>query len=352
MMAKWRGTLLLKILKVFGVLIIALLVIVGAAIYFSGPRLPENIDRTIDHVLQSDLPEFLKGKTGYVYPDNTDVWFESIEPDKPGNGAILLFMGIANDALGWPQSFIDLLVESGYQVIRYDYRGTGMSDWMPEWERSPYSLTDLSSDAKLILDTLNIKKVHLVGVSMGGMVAQEFAIHYPEHTLTLTSIMSSGNIMDENIKGISPGITLNLIKIALKYGIFSTERNTIKMHIAARTILRGSADYRIDIEGTAGQVLYNLRKRNGYNPHVSGQHQEAVRRSGSRLEKLRKLAIPSLVIHGLNDPFVPIDHSKKLASVLQNSKTKWFENMGHDIPPCLYNSIITELIKNFERNPN
>lgn len=344
-------TRLLKIVKILGLFIVAMLVILGAAIYFSGPKLPEDIDETIDEVLQSKLPELLKGQTGYVYPENTSVWYESIGKNTSTKGAVLLFMGIANDAFGWPQPFIDLLVDSGYHVIRYDYRGTGMSNWMPDWERSPYSLTDLAVDAKLILDTLNIEKAHLVGVSMGGMVAQEFAIQYPHRTLTMTSIMSSGNILDKDIEGISNNTAFDLIKIGLKYGIFPTERNTIKMHVAARIILRGDADYMIDVKGTAEQVVYNLRKRNGYNPHVGGQHEEAVRRSGSRYERLKKLEIPSLVIHGQKDPFVPIDHGKKLASVLLNTKTKWFANMGHDLPPSLYDALIAELIKHFERNP-
>lgn len=344
--------LFLKILSIAGVLIVVILAIVSAAIYFSGPRLPEDIEETIDGVLQSDLPEFVKGETGYVYSDNTSVWYESIRKNSSTKGAVLLFMGIANDALGWPQGFIDLLVDSGYQVVRYDYRGTGMSDWMPDWKKSPYSLEDLALDAKLILDKLNIEKAHLVGVSMGGMVAQEFAIHFPQKTLTLTSMMSSGNIVDREIKGISKQTTFALIKTGLKYGIFPTERNTIKMHIAARMILRGDADYKIDVKGTAKQVLYNLRKRHGYNPHVSGQHEEAVRRSGSRYEQLKKLEIPSLVIHGLNDPFVPIEHSKKLASILSNTETKWFANMGHDLPPTLYGALTAALTKNFERNPN
>jgi pimeloyl-ACP methyl ester carboxylesterase len=137
--------LFLKILKIVGILIVALLIIVSAAIYFSGPQLPEDIDKTIDDVQQSDLPEFLKGETGYVYSKNTKVWYESIEPNSPTKGTVLLFMGIANDALGWPQGFIDLLVESRYQVIRYDYRGTGMSDWVPGGAQSPYSLADLAS---------------------------------------------------------------------------------------------------------------------------------------------------------------------------------------------------------------
>jgi pimeloyl-ACP methyl ester carboxylesterase len=123
------------------------------------------------------------------------------------------------------------------------------------------------------------------------------------------------------------------------------------MHIAARIILRGKADYMIDAKGVAEQVLYNLRRRNGYNPKVSRQQEEAVRRSGSRYEKLKILKIPSLVIHGQDDPFVPVEHSLKLASVLSNVKTKWFANIiRHDIPLSLYDPLVAELIENFERN--
>jgi pimeloyl-ACP methyl ester carboxylesterase len=344
--------LIKKTLKITGLLIVVMLLSVSAALYFSGPRLPEEIDALIDGVVQSDLPEFLKGETGYVYADKTSVWYESIGKNSSTRGTILLFMGIANDALGWPQGFIDLLVDTGYRVIRYDYRGTGMSDWMPEWKQSPYALKDLASDAKQILDTLNIEKAHLVGVSMGGMVAQEFAIHFPQRTSTLTAIMSSGNILDKDIQGLSKQTIFGLILIGLKYGLLPTEKNTIKMQIAARTILRGEADYGIDVKGIAEQVLYNLRKRKGYNPHVSAQHDKAVRLSGSRYAGLKKLDIPALVIHGEKDPFVPMDHSKKLASVLSNARKRWFVNMGHDIPPSLYEPLIAELIAHFERDPD
>lgn len=330
----------------------ALLIITIIALYFSGPQLPGDIEEKIEEVLKSDLPELVKGKTGYVYPENTKVWYESIDPAGSSQGSVLLFMGIANDALGWPQGFVDSLVEAGYQVIRYDYRGTGMSDWMPKWKQSPYSLKDLAEDATLILDTLKIEKAHLIGISMGGMVAQEFAIHYPERTLTLASLMSSGDIADKAIGGISKSITYDLIKIGLKYGILSTERNIIKMNIAARIILRGTSHYSIDIMGSARQVLYSLRKRNGYNPRVSSQHEEAVQRSGSRYEALKDLKVPALIIHGINDPFVSIEHSKKLASVLPDAKTRWIEDIGHDIPPTLHKSLIAEMIDNFKRRPN
>ncbi len=233
------------------------------------------------------MPELLKGNTGYVQSGDTKIWFESIGQGGVKKGTILLFMGISNDALGWPQGFIESLVDSGYQVIRFDYRGTGMSDWIEDWEKNHYTLSDLASDAVAILDTLGIKDAHLIGISLGGMVAQEFAINHPGRTLTLTSIMSSGNIVDKDLPEISQKTTFDLIKIGLKYGIFPTERKTIKLHVAARIILRGGANYDIDIKGTAEQVLYNLRKRNGYNPEASRQHHEAVYRSDSRYASLK-----------------------------------------------------------------
>jgi len=256
-------------------------------------------------------------------------------------------MGISNDALGWPQKFIDELVDSGYQVIRYDYRGTGLSDWVENWKENPYSLEDLANDARIILDTLKIEKVHLIGVSLGGMVAQEFAIGNTDRTLTLTAMMSSGNIVDKELPQISKIVVFDLIKIGIKYGTISSEKNIIKLHLAARLILRGKAQYDIDVKGIAEQVLYNLRNRKGYNPKASAQHHEATYRSGSRYDELKNLKIPVLIIHGLNDPFIPIEHSRKLASVIPNSKSKWFNNMGHDLPINLIDSITNEIILNF-----
>ncbi|MCK5031127.1 MAG: alpha/beta hydrolase, partial [Thermoplasmatales archaeon] len=197
-------------------------------------------------------------------------------------------------------------------------------------------------------DTLKISKAHLIGLSLGGMVAQEFAIENADRTLTLTSMMSSGNIVDKELPKISKGIVFDFIKIAIKYGIFQSEKNTIKLIVSAKVILRGDAQYDIDVKGTAEQVLYNLKKRKGYNPNVSSQHDEAAKLSGSRYDKLKDLKIPVLIIHGINDPLVSIEHSKKLASVIPNSKTKWYNNMGHDLPSNLIDSITKEIILNIK----
>ena len=333
-------------LKIFGITLLILLTGIIILIFFTGPKLPDNTDTIIDNVMNSELPEFVNGKSGYVVSDNYKIWYESITPKDSNKGAILLFMGMATDALGWPQTFIDKLVNSGYQVIRYDYRGTGLSDWIEDWRQKPYSIADLAKDAKTILDILKISKAHLIGLSLGGMVAQEFAIKNPDRTLTLTSIMSSGNIVDKELPKVSKSVLFEFIKIGIKYGVFKSEKSTIKLILAAKMILRGDAQYDIDVKRTAEQVLYNLRKRKGYNQNASKQHYATANLSTSRYEKLKDLKIPVLIIHGINDPFVPIEHSKKLASVTPNSKTKWFNNMGHDLPFSLIDPLSKEIISN------
>jgi len=273
------------------------------------------------------------------------IWYESIMPVETYKGTILLFMGISNDALGWPQSFLDKFVNAGYQVIRFDYRDTGFSDWGENSTDSQYALADLATDSKIILDSLNLDQVNLLGVSLGGMVAQEFAVNFPDRTSSLTTIMSSGNILDNDLPPISSSIAFDLIKTSIRYGIIPSEKNNIKLHIAARKILRGSAQYDLAIRETSEQVLYNLRKRKGYNSNASRKHHEATYRSGSRYDQLKELEMPILIMHGLSDPFIPIEHSKKLATVLPNAKTKWIDNMGHDIPPHFLDTIYTEVDK-------
>jgi len=326
-----------KALKIVGVVILGLAIGLIAYVFLTTPKLPEDADSVIEEVMKAEIPELVKGETGFVENEGVKTWYESIMPVGTSKGTILLFMGISNDALGWPQSFLDKFVHSGYQMIRFDYRGTGFSDW----KKHDYSLTDLATDAKIILDSLNIEKANLLGISLGGMVAQEFAINFPSRTNTLISVMSSGNILDDELPPISSKIAFELIKTGIKYGIVPSEKNTIKLHLAARQILQGSADYDLDIRGLSEQVLYNLRARNGYNAGASRQHHEASYRSGSRYDKLEELKTPILIIHGSNDPFIPIEHSKKLANILPFAKTKWINNMGHDIPGNLIDTIYT-----------
>ena len=342
--------MLKKILRIIGLVIV--LGVAGLTIYLltSGPPLPPNTDEIISQVLSSDLPEIVGGNTGYAKSGHINIWYESIEPENPANGSILLLTGIASDSVAWPPKFLDALVAAGYQVIRYDHRGTGMSDWIEDWDsNNPYSLDDMANDGIAVLDGLDIEKAHVIGVSMGGMIAQQLAINHPDRVLSLTSIMSSGNTGDPNLPPISIDIAQEFLKVSVKYGLIKSERNTIKLHIASRMILMGDASYAIDVKTIAEQVLYTLRERKGYNAQASLQQQTAVIASGSRYNQLRTMDTPTLIIHGQSDPFVPIEHGEKCADLIPNANTLWIEGMGHDLPDTFIDVIVEKIIMNFQR---
>ncbi len=331
--------------------LIFLLLLIGAGAIFiatSGPDLPDDTTATLDAVFAEPLPEIVRGDTGTVYNAGTRVWYEHLTPNDTTKGTVLLIMGISNDALGWPNSFLDLLLDEGYAVVRYDHRGTGMSDWVDDWDgNAPYSLNDMAGDGIAILDAIGIDQAHIVGVSMGGMIAQEFAIHHPERVATLTSIVSSAHITDPDLPPISGSMAFALIRVALKYGVFGGERNMIKMHLASRTLLKGEATYPLDMKEMSEQTLYNMRERRGYNSNVSPQHQAAVMQSDARYEALSNLQVPALVIHGQEDPFIPLAHGQKTAAVLANADSLWVPNMGHDIPAVHAPVIVDKLVDHF-----
>jgi len=337
-----------KIMKYIGIGLLFLILGFSIYIYNFGPKLPDSTDQIITETIKNPLPELVTGKTGYANSDEIKIWYEVISPKVESKGVVLLIMGISNDALGWPPKFINSFVDEGYQVIRYDHRGTGLSDWLEDYDSAKaYSLSDMASDAISVLDTLKIERANIIGVSMGGMIAQQLAINHPQRVHSLTSIMSSGNIMDQKVPPISTQVAYDLIKVAIKYSIFSSEKNMIKLHLSSRMILMGEASHSLNVRELSEQVLYNIRKRNGYNPKVSKQHQEAVSKSGSRYDKLKVLNIPTLIIHGKDDPFIPIEHGEKCVNSVPNADSLWIDNMGHDIPDEYIPIISQKIITNF-----
>ncbi|PUA28612.1 MAG: hypothetical protein B0W54_12780 [Cellvibrio sp. 79] len=311
------------------------------------PVLPEETDGIIDNVLEHPLPELIVGQQGYVRSGEAAIWYEVIDTEKTPVGTVMLMMGISNDALGWPRHFLGSLREAGYRIIRYDYRGTGLSDWMINWDRAhPYNLNHLTADALAIIDALKIDKVHVLGISLGGMVAQQMAINHPNRVASLVSMMSSCDILDPELPPISMDVVKQFIFAQIRYGLISTEKNIIKLHLTSRAILRGEADYSLDTHPLAQSVLYNIRNRNGYNPKVSEQHNAAVMTSGSRAAPLAKLQMPTLIIHGEADPLIPIAHGAKCADIIPNSVFVRIPEMGHDLPST-FNESITNTLSRF-----
>lgn len=339
--------------KTIKIAAIALIIILGASIsyiYFSGPKLPPETDKIIQNVIDKPLPEFISGQTGYATNGDIKIWYESLEPKDSARGSVLLIMGISNDALAWPPKFISSLLDKGYRVIRYDHRGCGLSDWLEDWsKKEPYNLSDMSNDGLAVLDALSIDEAHFIGVSMGGMIAQQTAIEHPSRVKTLTSVMSSGYIMDPELPELNMNIVKDFVLLFLKYGLFSSEKNAIKLQLASRIILMGDSAYQINTKEISELVLYNLRRRNGFNMRVSEQHNKAVYISGSRYDGLKNLKMPTLIIHGTSDPFVPFEHGEKCAALITHAETLWVEGMGHDIPNIFNHVIINEIIDLFKQ---
>lgn len=336
-------------MKIFTLTGFVALSVSAVFIYFStsAPGLPEQAESIINTSIENGPGEMIKGDTGFAKSGSTRLWYESIEPSSPKKGTVILIMGIANDALVWPDYFIMPLLDSGYQIIRYDQRDTGLSDWTENEDDNPYTLEVLAHDAVAVLDHLQIEKAHVLGISMGGMVAQSMAIHYPERITSLTSMMSSGYIMDPDLPDIPKQKLVDLFTLRVKYGIVENEANMIRLQIGIRQLLKGRQLEEASMQHIARYVLYNMRFRKGYNFDAPTRHITAIYKSGSRYEGLKKLAIPALIIHGKRDPLISIKHGMKCANLIPNAKSLWVEKMGHDIPEDEMEVLSKNILGNF-----
>lgn len=315
------------------------------------PNLSQEDKRTIKTVLKDPLPEIIKGETGFALNDGNKIWYEKLPSKSEVKGTVLLIMGNGQDALSWPPSFISNFTDAGYQVIRFDHRGTGLSTSEEKWKKKKaYSLSDMSEDAVAILDTLAIEESHILGVSMGGMIAQIIAIEHPERTSSLTAIMSSGNVLDPDLEPMSNDVLPKMISAVLSHGFFGSKKGQIKRQIIQKRILMSEATGEIDVKTMAEVGAYNLKKREGYNLMAARHHYEAILISESRLEKLSNLNTSTLVIHGKEDPVMPISHGEKLVATIPNADSLWIENMGHDLPDSKIDEITGKVITLMQRN--
>ena len=314
------------------------------------PKLSKEEKQIITQVVKTPFTEIIKGETGFATAQGHSIWFESIQQKGVRKGAVILIMGNGNDALSWPPNFIAHLVDRGYQVIRYDHRGTGLSTSKEKWKKKKaYSLNDMADDVVAILDTLDVKKAHVIGVSMGGMIAQIVAIENPERTASLTSIMSSAHVMDSELPPMSNEIVPKMISAILKHGFFGGKKGQIKRQIIQKRILMGEATGEIDTRTMAETSLYNLKERDGYKLISARHHYVAILNSKSRYEALSQLPIPTLVIHGEVDPVMPISHGKKMVRTMAQADSLWINNMGHDLPDLELEEMTDRMILNFER---
>jgi pimeloyl-ACP methyl ester carboxylesterase len=272
---------------------------------------------------------------------------------------MLLIHGVGAQLIRWPQGLCDRLMAAGFRVLRYDSRDIGLSTHMldapiPDLAevtkarrqgrepKLPYTLADLADDAAGLLAALDIAAAHVVGVSLGGMVAQQLAIAKPERVLSMTSIMSqSGN---PDLPGSSPEALAKLSAIAPDP---ATDREGYIGHQVSLNRVLGSPAYPAP-EDTLRQTAALVADRNYYPPGAARQL-AAGRSAPDRRPGLRQLSLPVLVIHGSDDPLMPPVCGQDTADNVPNAWFLQINGMGHDLPEPLLDLFVANIVANCAR---
>jgi pimeloyl-ACP methyl ester carboxylesterase len=286
-----------------------------------------------------------------IRTNGIEIWAEDF--GHPSDPAILLVMGAGGQAILWPDEFVASLWEAGHRVIRYDNRDTGQSTCL-DFASSPYTLSDMARDAVGVLDALGIERAHVVGASMGGMIGQTLALEHGSRVRTLTSIMSSPcgeSILKGMMGGVSelPGPLPKVMEAAMASAANPPRTDEERIEAAVRLwrALAGSGEPFDEAAVRAREKLVLERARN---IDAAQNHQFAIGRSPDRIESLRALKTPTLVIHGDGDPILPLPHGKATADAIPGAKLLVIPGMGHDIAPKAQQKL-TQAIVEFVSSP-
>lgn len=260
----------------------------------------------------------------------------------PQHPAIVLIMGLGCQLVVWPVAFCEALAAAGFFVVRFDNRDIGLSEKIkgerdPQFfrnilrsklglkVRAPYNLSDMAKDTLGLMDALGIARAHIVGLSMGGMIAQTLALDHAERMLSLTSIMSSSN----NPR--LPQARLQVQKRLVRRPK-SRERDALIDHGAETWMVLASPHA---IPGEAERrALAQLSVDRSVHPRGYIHQLLAILASGSRHKRLPGITAPTLVIHGEDDPLVPVAAGHEQAKLIPKAKLEVLPKMGHDLPPA------------------
>ena len=271
----------------------------------------------------------------------------------PSSKPLLLIMGLGAQMIAWRKEFCKQLVSQGFYVIRFDNRDVGLSTkfesaGVPDvikvlnavqtgtYVETPYSLEDMADDAVGLLDALNIGKAHICGASMGAYIAQIIAFRHPTRVFSLTSIMGSTGNPD------LPPSTRE-VRRALLSPIPPKREAYIEARIKRMRLLYGSG-FPFDEQQAHTYVAASYDR--SFYPQGFSRQLIAIRTNGNRKPKLTTIRVPTLVIHGAEDPLVPVEGGKDTAEAISNAKLLIIEGMGHSLPPETWPQIVDAITEN------
>ena len=248
---------------------------------------------------------------------------------------MLLVMGFAVQLIAWPDGFCRMLVERGYRVIRFDNRDVGLSSKVP----ASYSLDDLAADTAGLRDALELASAHVVGASMGGFIAQLLAIHHPSRVRSLCSIMSSTG--DRSVGQPRPEIVPMLMVSP------PAERSS---YVDARlAIARRLASPGFPFDEQRSRDVIGLAFDRAYYPAGAQRQLAAVLAARDRTRALGELRLPTLVIHGAEDPLVHRSGGEATARAIPGAELLVIPGMGHDLPKPLLATLADAIVANARR---
>jgi pimeloyl-ACP methyl ester carboxylesterase len=271
---------------------------------------------------------------------------------EPADPAVLLVMGLATQMLGWPDDFCAQLAGRGFHVIRFDNRDIGRSTRLSRYpppttgqllrrdkRAAAYTLADMAADGIGVLDHLGIERAHVVGASMGGMIAQEIAIGFPDRVLSLCSIMSNTGARTSGQPAV--GLYAMLLRPAPR------ERQAAIEHSVRLYREIGSPGFERD-ELELREVIERSFDR-GHDRAGPGRQLAAIIASGNRTERLQRLRVPTVVIHGTEDRLVRPSGGRAVARAVPGARLVEIYGMGHDLPRAAWPRMIDAIVDNAAR---
>jgi pimeloyl-ACP methyl ester carboxylesterase len=267
-----------------------------------------------------------------------DIAYETV--GSQDNPTILLVMGLGAQLTLWNEQFVAALAGRGLHVVIYDNRDTGLSSDFASWGAAdlpaamsaaqarkpiaaPYTLTDMMRDGMGLLDALGIAKAHVLGLSMGGMIVQLMAGWHRARVTSMTVMMSTSSR-----RGLPPGKP-EALKALLTRPQTDDREEIIRHAMSLRRII-GSPAYPGSDASLRALVERNVDRR--YYPEGVGRQYLAVMASGDRVDLLKTVAVPTLVIHGAEDPLLPPDCGRDVATLIPGARFDLIPGMGHDVP--------------------
>ncbi|MEM7336499.1 MAG: alpha/beta hydrolase [Chloroflexota bacterium] len=283
-------------------------------------------------------------ETKYAQNGSTKIAYQTL--GDPKNETIILISGLGSQLVYWTDELCQKFIDRGFHIIRFDNRDVGMtsktSGEPPTVEtvlsdpnfKAPYTALDMAADTVAVLDAVGVEQAHIVGTSMGGMIAQTVAIEHPQRVKTLTSIMSASSRADSlsnDDDAVSASISVDVSNpdtyVDLQVEGYRVTSGPHFDPVYQRQIIQESFDRCYHPQGWAFQMM-------------------AVLASGDRVEKLKQVDIPTLVIHGALDPLITPDRGKETADSIPGARWLLIEDMGHNLPRPRWDEIadaITEL---------